>query len=125
VEEVRERYKGFLVRQDPRCYQWKIHQAFPRPIRAPDVKPIDVNYMDIKEFNETMLKRHIRPGIPLYAKREDLLKRIDGRVEKYIEAQSKLDDESTESPWQKAASPRKEPKATVPKVPKRKNKKSD
>src|SRR5262249_42557536 len=125
-EELRERYKGYLVRQNRRCYQWKLHQAFPRPIEAPEVKPIDVSYWDKKEFRETMLKRYMRPGIPLYAKKDELLQTIDRRVEKYIEAQDQLDyDESTKSPWQKVASRRREPKAEVPKVPKRKSKESD
>ena len=126
-DELRERYKGYLVRQDRRCFQWKLHQAFPRPMQAPEVKPIDVNYFDKKEFRETMLSRHMRPGIPLYAKKNELLQTIDRRVETYIEEHDRLHyDESSKSPWHEKPAPRRrEPKAQVPKVPKGKGKKSD
>lgn len=119
-EELRERYKGFLVRQDPRHFQWKLHQAFPRAMVSPTIKPIPVSLFDKKDFWDMMLKRQGRPGIQLYAKKDDLLKEINQRVEAYIEAQNQLfNDQPPKSPFHKI------PKAKVPKGAKGKNKKPD
>jgi hypothetical protein len=77
IDEVKERYKGFLIRQDPRRFQWKLHQIFPRAIVAPDVKPIDLPPWERREFFAKMLETQGRPGVPLFSKKQDVLKAID------------------------------------------------
>jgi hypothetical protein len=61
-EELRERYRGTLIRQDPRCFQWKFHQSFPRPVKAPDVKPIEVSGFDRRNSSIFQKRRHPQAG---------------------------------------------------------------
>lgn len=120
-DELRERYKGFLVRQDPRRFQWKLHQIFPRAMETPTVEPVPVSARDKKEFWNRMVIRDGRPGIPLFARKTELLEKINRRVDAYLSAQSHHEEpERTESVWWKPG----QQEAPLPKVPKRKNTKS-
>jgi hypothetical protein len=76
LEEVKEKYIGWVKNQSDRHAQWKFKEKKPIPIITPFVKTAVVTEREKKEFREKIYNN--------YKSTETIAREIDERVPKYL-----------------------------------------